>query len=173
MTPAEADLASLRRVCDRAEERRHARHDALSSVCAAGLDDTRARARLDRVRAVCDDLTVMRDEAFAVVAAERAAASPVRLVPRELTDDEAASLATAERDVRIVRDCVRIASRSLWEAQGRLLAAIASGDSEAEARAWTRLASDHDDAVAFDEHLAAAIAARAPLLAARWQEVAS
>lgn len=75
MTPAESDLASLRRVCDRAEERRHALHDALSAVCAADLDATRARARLDRVRAVCDDLAVMRDEAFAVVAAERAEAS--------------------------------------------------------------------------------------------------
>ena len=81
MTPAESDLASLRRVCDRAEERRHALHDALSAVCAAGLDTSRARARLDRIRAVCDDLTAMRDEAFAVVAAERAAAASEEAAP--------------------------------------------------------------------------------------------
>lgn len=170
MTPAESDLASLRRVCDRAEERRHALHDALSAVCAADLDATRARARLDRIRAVCDDLAVMRDEAFAVVAAERAAASPVRLVPRELTDDEAAALAAAERRLDIERATLSdVESNLAWWERHRSLGddGLMSHLADEEIDLWRRELT-HCRAI-----VTAALDARAPLLAARWQEVAT
>lgn len=167
MTPAEADLSSLRRVCGRAEERRHEMHDALSAVCAAGLDDTRARARLDRIRAVCDDLAAMRDEAFAVVAAERAAASPVRIVPRELAGDEAAALAAAERDItdaRLRRD--NAAEHVAWWMGHRALGedGLMASQSDEQVALWRA----ERDAMASE--VDADLAHRAPLLAARWQE---
>ena len=166
MTPAESDLASLRRVCDRAEERRHALHDALSAVCAADLDATRARARLDRIRAVCDDLAARRGEAFAVVVAERAAASPVRLVPRELTPAEASALAAAERDLGECRDALAVWSDICDDS----LAACASYDAE-DARLQMRFDRGMRDHLR--DFVSAALAFRAPLLAARWQEVAT
>jgi hypothetical protein len=170
MTPAEADLASLRRVCDRAEERRPARHDALSAVCEAGLDATRARARLDRIRAVCDDLAVMRDEAFAVVAAERAAASPVRLVPRALTATMSFALARAEDRLAEARDCCDAAAEHVaWWMWHRSLGhdGLMSAAADDQIAAWREERDRCADAIA------SALDARAPFLAARWQEVAS
>lgn len=123
-------------------------------------DDT---DRIDATRA-------RHDLAFGGRAAAMWAASPLRLVPRALTPDEAAALDAAQRDVRIARGCARITTRSMWEAQGRLLDAITSGDAEAEARARTTLAFDRDDAATFDAHLVAALDARAPLLAAQWED---
>ena len=170
MTPAEADLSSIRRVCDRAEERRHALHDALSAVCATGLDTSRARARLDRIRAVCDDLAAMRDEAFAAVAAERAAASTVRLAPRELTPAEASVLAASERRLdgaRVSRDDA--AEHVAWWMWHRSLGddGLMSAEADEEIASWR---GDFDRYTAL---VTAALDARAPLLAARWQEVAT
>lgn len=168
MTPAEADLSSIRRVCDRAEERRHALHDALSAVCATGLDTSRARARLDRIRAVCDDLATMRDEAFTVVATERAAASTVCLVARELTPAEASALAAAERCLDGARDARDAAADHVaWWMWHRSL----GDDGLVSAMADGQIALWRGDFDRYTAAVTAALDARAPLLAARWQEV--
>lgn len=170
MTPAEADLSSIRRLCDRAEERRHALHDALSAVCAAGLDTSRARARLDRIRAVCDDLAAMRDEAFDAVAAERAAASPVRLVPRELPAAMTFALARAEDRLAEARDCRDDAAEHVaWWMWHRSL----GDDGLMSAVADEEIASWRGDFDRYAANVTAALDARALLLAARWQEVAT
>lgn len=173
MTPAEHDLASLRRVCDRAEERRHALHDALSAVCAADLDATRARARLDRIRAVCDDLAARRGEAFAVLAAERAAASPVRLVPRELTPAEASALAAAEERLDTARTILGRDESFDHGLQRGLLRAIESGAESYAEECREAIVSGYAYTDRARANVTAALDARAPLLAARWQEVAT
>jgi hypothetical protein len=125
------------------------------------------RGTLDIARASLDDCEAAYHEAFDRLAALRFAASPLVLVPRALTPDEARSLDIAQRHLRIVRGMHRIFLRSLWEAQGRLLAAIASGDAEAEDRARTTIAFDTEDIAR--NPVSAALDARAPLLAAQWE----
>lgn len=112
----------------------------------------------------------VRDEAFALVAAARSAASPLRLVLRELTGAEAWSLAQAERELRDARafhdtaaDMLVIAFDDVTAAVNDPLPGVA--ECAAETLAFAREAVDDCTAL-----VSAALTARAPLLAARWQE---
>lgn len=135
-----------------------------------GADAEFCRALIVRVRGWLASALDARDAAFDAVAAARSAASPLRLVPRELTGDEAAALAVAERGVADVRVALDRAVAAHWLSQAWLLDSI--GDASiGDAEEWRIIvANDALTVSRVRDRVFAALAARAPLLAARWQE---
>lgn len=97
------------------------------------------------------------------------AASPGRLVARDLTPDEAAELQAANARLWIIRGWHHGNVRNLWAAQGLLLALVgrsAEGEQFARLTIERTLTSIADDEV----DLALALEERGAIMASQWQE---
>jgi hypothetical protein len=106
------------------------------------------------------------DAAFDALAQERSSASPVALVPRALTPDEASLLAVREHSLARTRRELDSAVRFLWASQQLCLDA----GNAASAEEWRLYSRDMAEGVAdLTAHVSIDLDARAPLLAAQWE----
>jgi hypothetical protein len=175
MTPAESDLASARNEHDHATLTLWTTQSELLRAAASGDDGRvetwrRVLAADARTLSLAEDL---RTAAFAVLAAERAAASPVRLVPRELTPVEASALAAAEERLDTARTILGRDESFDCGLQRGLLRAIESGAESYAEECREAIVSGYAYTDRARANVTAALDARAPLLAARWQEAAT
>lgn len=143
---------------------------ACESGDAAAVEQWRAVVAADsRMLSLAADL---RTAAFDAVASERSAASPVRLAARELTPDDAWVLSRADDVLSLSRRILDRSVASDHALQSGLLRAIECGDLGAAEDCREALRVGYALTAAHRFAVEGALAARAPLLAARWQEVA-
>lgn len=171
MTPASLALASARDDYDHVERGLWALQSLLLTDLTPWQRAIVEALRVDYRRALASALAA-RTAAFDAVASERSAASPVRLAARELTPDDAWVLSRADDVLSLSRRILDRSVASDHALQSGLLRAIECGDLGAAEDCREALRVGYALTAAHRFAVEGALAARAPLLAARWQEVA-